>query len=51
MNLSYLTIFNNPVSTRLGIRSRIIHHIKTLWALDFNIVVDEVTIKFITKRK
>ncbi|KAM3137556.1 hypothetical protein pb186bvf_010346 [Paramecium bursaria] len=39
--INYLTLFLNPISTQLSLRKQTLSMLKTLWALDFNIVTDE----------
>jgi hypothetical protein len=39
--ISYLTLFNNPIASRNGIRGRIARSIPSLWALDFHAFSEE----------
>jgi hypothetical protein len=40
-NLAYLTIFNNPIASKTGIRHFIVNSCPKLYAVDFNIISDE----------
>lgn len=40
-NLRYLTLFNNPLSSKWSLRHFIVNSIPSLFALDFHVISDE----------
>lgn len=40
-NLMYLTLFNNPLSTKWSLRHFVVNSMPQLFALDFNAISDE----------
>ncbi|KAL4480801.1 hypothetical protein ABPG72_001670 [Tetrahymena utriculariae] len=48
-NLMYLTIFNNPLSTKWSLRHFVVNSMPKLFALDFNAISDEERMEMISK--